>query len=209
MDWRTVGSWAIKWQLLNQVATHAIAYHASDGKANENILRFGPNYLVSTIHAIRASIRGLEHLWTLIRCPDKEKMWLNEEKKEKELVTEGYREGIRVMHTNYAFLGYLLQDLVHVLMQYPELGGIDVIIHHVLFAATSVIAGTYKVFVFPFAWLILGEMSTPLLNLRWFLTETGKSDTKLYQGATYSFAIVFTLSRIVGYVSFSFLYRNI
>ena len=29
------------------------------------------------------------------------------------------------------------------------------------------------------------------------------------QGATYSFAIVFTLSRTVGYVSFSFLYRNI
>ena len=48
-------------------------------------------------------------------------------------------------------------------------GGADVVAHHVLFALASYVCGSNRVFPWPLAWLIIGELSTLPLNLRWVL----------------------------------------
>lgn len=45
----------------------------------------------------------------------------------------------------------------------------DTVAHHGAFALASLSAGTSRAFSFAFGWLILCELSTPLLNARWFL----------------------------------------
>lgn len=48
-----------------------------------------------------------------------------------------------------------------------------------------------------FGWLILGEASTPLLNLRWFLIRTGYGSTKFFKLVQFLFALVFTATRFI------------
>jgi hypothetical protein len=54
---------------------------------------------------------------------------------------------------------------------------------------------------FMFGWLILGESSTPLLNLRWFLIRQGLGDTQLMSITSALFAVVFFVTRFVIYGS--------
>ena len=43
--------------------------------------------------------------------------------------------------------------------------------HHAVFIAGSILAGGTQTFLFPFSWLIAGELSTPLLTARWFVRQ--------------------------------------
>jgi TLC domain len=52
-----------------------------------------------------------------------------------------------------------------------------------------------------FGWLIVGELSTPLLNIRWFLIRQGLGDTAFMKVVSMSFAAVFFLTRFVIYGS--------
>jgi hypothetical protein len=65
-----------------------------------------------------------------------------------------------IEQTNHLFLSYLLIDLCHMLASFPRLGGFDMIAHHTVFITCSMVCGILRVLPFPFAWLILGELST-------------------------------------------------
>jgi len=72
-----------------------------------------------------------------------------------------------VERTWWIFLGYLVQDTFHMVLRYPKLGKLDMVIHHFVFCLAAVLAGATQTMTLPFAWLLLGEASTPLLTMRW------------------------------------------
>lgn len=160
-------------------------------KIRTKLRRQGASYLVSTIHAVVQTARGLNHLFTLFRSPITLKLY----HPENDLYpghmasllstttlgssTKYLRENDAILASNLLLTSYLLSDLIFVLLNYPTLGRMDVVLHHTAFLYCSVIGGYYQMNTFMFTWLIIGEASTPLLNLRWLLlTLTTKSKTK-------------------------------
>lgn len=70
-------------------------------------------------------------------------------------------------------LGYYFYDLQMVIQKYPKLGETPVILHHVMYmlGAVSIILYDYAHFILVL--FNLTEASTPFVNLRWFLSESG------------------------------------
>ncbi|KAL7554086.1 hypothetical protein ACHAWF_017468 [Thalassiosira exigua] len=157
--------------------------------AERVIIERGPSYAVSLLHSICVTWRGATHLWDLWSASNLDKLVLNPE--------EAIRWAqLRVARTNEMFAAYLVYDLLHVSAQYPKLGGLEVIVHHMLFAACSFINGTYALMPFPFGWLIVGEMSTVFLNARWFLLKSGREGSSLVDSVNGLFAATFFLTRV-------------
>lgn len=113
-------------------------------------------------------------------------------------------------------------DLGHVVAAYPQLGGIDTLLHHAAFFVAALVAGSQRAFNFAFGWLVLCEASTPFLNARWFYRTLKKRDSekresekktmsvalatlgirdpeKLAKVIDVGFAVTFILTRVVGY----------
>jgi len=67
---------------------------------------------------------------------------------------------------------------------------------HLIFASLSVVNGTYGLMAFPFGWLIVGEMSTVFLNIRWFLLKSGRGTSSTLDITNKLFAATFFLTRI-------------
>lgn len=106
------------------------------------VRRDAPAYVVSTFHAIFAASRGVRHIIKLWYAPAIVKLhipadiWLTPD-------MEPYMDEARtVIVTNTSLAGYLLSDLTHVLLQYPNLGKFDTVAHHFAFLCCAVIAGS-------------------------------------------------------------------
>ena len=158
----------------------------------------GPSYIISFLHSIYVTMRGIIHLYELWHASNFDKLYIPPPKD----IVDGYRFAhLHVATTNTLFLSYLLYDLVHIIIQYPKLGGVDTILHHVLFASCSLINGTYGLMAFVFGWLIVGEMSTIFLNIRWFMLKTGhgagvNNNKLLMNRVNGMFATTFFITRI-------------
>jgi len=98
------------------------------------------------------------------------------------------------------FVGYLQWDLAWCVWHVRTSKDYESLVHHTLFVAIThyVLWGWY--FKVPFAWLSLAELSTPFLNLRWFLAVLGRKDGRAYLAASLAFASTFLLTRVLGYV---------
>ncbi|KAL9191545.1 hypothetical protein ACHAXT_001251 [Thalassiosira profunda] len=160
--------------------------------AKRTLLKRGPSYVVSLTHSFYATARGVMHLHHLLYASSIDKLFI-----------EGYephrihRIGhLGVVRTNTVFLSYLCYDLMHILSQYPKLGGVDTVMHHLIFASCSVINGTFGIFPFAFGWLIVGELSTIFLNMRWFLLKSGRDKSQMLDAINQYFAASFFLTRI-------------
>lgn len=173
----------------------------SDRKRRSKLIERGPTYAVSTLHALFAIYRGLQHAPVVFRASRFLKVHIPSSVVYSPRVHELkiMNELHRIEWTNLMLTSYLLSDLYHVLMLYPKLGGKDILFHHLAFLYCSFIGGFYKVNPFMFCWLILGESSTPLLNLRWFLINAGYGHTIFLRAVEMVFAIVFFLARFVVY----------
>ena len=73
--------------------------------------------------------------------------------------------------------------------------------HHILFATVSVLQLYYKRSCFPFTWLILGELSTVFLDVRWWLIGTEQTETRsgAFMAAQVLFALSFFVTRVLLY----------
>ena len=147
----------------------------------QTLLQRGPSYLVSFLHSIITTIRGTMHLYHLWGASNFDKIYIPSKASYNAydgstIITYRWAH-LHVATTNTLFLSYLLYDLFHILLQYPRLGGVDTILHHVLFAFCSFINGTYGLMAFQFGWLIVGELSTIFLNIRWFLIKTNNNSS--------------------------------
>jgi hypothetical protein len=72
------------------------------------------------------------------------------------------------------------------------------IAHHVGFITAAFVCGSGRILPFPFAWLICGEVSSPFLNLRWYLKLLG-GDSLTMKVTNAVFALLFFVSRVVVY----------
>ena len=97
------------------------------------------------------------------------------------------------------FLSWLLYDILHMVFQFPALGGFDMISHHIGFILSACICGSCRALPFAFGWLIIGECSSIFLNIRWFLIVTGRGASALLHASNVAFAVAFFLARIVAY----------
>eukprot|EP00180_Rhodochaete_pulchella_P001797 Plantae.Rhodophyta-Rhodochaete_pulchella.ctg2700.p1 GENE.Plantae.Rhodophyta-Rhodochaete_pulchella.ctg2700~~Plantae.Rhodophyta-Rhodochaete_pulchella.ctg2700.p1 ORF type:complete len:179 (+),score=26.22 Plantae.Rhodophyta-Rhodochaete_pulchella.ctg2700:1-537(+) len=98
----------------------------------------------------------------------------------------------------------MLYDLAHVVFEYPKLGGLDMFLHHIFFLVGAWLGSASRTMVFPFGWLLLTELSTIFLNLRWFLIKTDHGDGKIMTFVAIAFAVTFGLSRVVTYAAGTF-----
>ena len=160
--------------------------------AKQTLTKRGPSYIISFLHSIYVTFRGINHLYELWYASNLDKLYIPSID-----LIDSYRYAhLHVATTNTLFLSYLIYDLVHIIHQYPKLGGVDTIVHHTLFALCSVINGTYGLMAFQFGWLIIGEVSTIFLNIRWFLLKSGRGNSVLLDKVNGMFAITFFISRI-------------
>lgn len=170
-------------------------------KRIKKILQLGPSYVTAGVHALLLSGRGIIHFLDLIH----EDPAVQVHKVTAEYVqdnshfTQILNAQTSVMISNIMFCGWLCYDILHVLHLYPKVGGIDFLIHHVAFLGASVINGTYQIFIFQFSWLIIGELSSIFINLRWFLIQTGRGATSTMWLCNMLFAWLFFLTRVILY----------
>ena len=86
------------------------------------------------------------------------------------------------------FPSWLLYDLAHLLLSFPALGAADTVAHHAGFICASAICGAHRILPFAFGWLIVGELSSPLLNVRWLLIHAGRRRVAVLQRVNVGFA---------------------
>lgn len=195
----------VSWELLYWVSRLAMRSLAARSFFHSQVRRDAPAYIVSTAHAIYAASRGFTHLRVLAQAPPILKNHLPQDVTvfvssigEKAALTF-VNESRRVVQTNASLAGYLTSDLIRVITSYPNLGKLDTIAHHAVFLFCAFVAGWYRIYPFMFSWLILGEASTPFLNMRWFLIKQGMGDTQLMAIVSILFAGLFFLTRFCMY----------
>lgn len=127
----------------------------AETRALELLADLGPSYFVSIMHATIVGVRGVFHATSLLGAPSNVKLVMAAAHG-----TQWAETLSAIEQTNHLFLSYLLVDLCHMLASFPRLGGLDMIAHHVVFIVCSAVCGSLRVLPFPFAWLILGELST-------------------------------------------------
>lgn len=167
---------------------------ALDPNHHEILVSHGPSYVCSMIHCLINGYCGIVQLVGLYDAPSEVKLVFPPVPEE---VTQ-YIRGVEL--SNAFFFAYLAFDLFHVLRSYPKLGGIDTVAHHCVFLTCSIINGGYQILPYPFSWLIIGELSTIFLNIRWALIKTGRGSTPFFQWVQYSFALTFFITRVVIYL---------
>jgi hypothetical protein len=144
---------------------------ARDAKEKE-FVECAPSHVMSLVHAVLISRLGLSIMAKLWDSPVHDKFYINES------TSEDVSKGIDLIErANWLFFGYMVDDLVNVLARYPKLGKIDMVAHHAVFIACAILAGATQTFLFPFSWLLAGELSTPLLTVRWFVRQLAATES--------------------------------
>ena len=143
-------------------------------------------------------VTGVGHVAALVSAPPAVKL-VNAAARGTTPELEAALDGIEL--TNHLFLSYLIYDLCHMVAAFPTLGGWDMMAHHTVFIICSGVCGTLRVLGFPFAWLIVGELSTIWLGVRWFLIKTGRGAERSMELSNVAFAATFFATRIVAYAA--------
>ncbi|GMI82196.1 hypothetical protein like AT1G31300 [Hibiscus trionum] len=77
-------------------------------------------------------------------------------------------------------LGYFFSDLAMTLWQYPALGGMEYVIHHILSGiavAYSMFTGEAQLYTYM---VLISEVTTPEIHLRWYLDTAGMKQSIAY-----------------------------
>lgn len=77
-------------------------------------------------------------------------------------------------------LGYFLSDLAMILWLFPSLGGKEYILHHglsIYAMLLSLISGKGQIYILM---VLFSEITTPFVNLRWYLDLAGQKSSSLY-----------------------------
>jgi len=156
----------------------------------EKLVRIGPSYAVAFVHAVLTAVRGSMHVVALLRAPPAAQLAIPAAHDD-----AWYAAAEATTSTNLLFFSYLAYDLVHVIADYPLQGGVDTIAHHAGFMAASLVCGLHRILPFPFGWLLVGEVSSIPLDIRWFLLTTGRTSSR----TNVAFASTFFLCRVCVY----------
>ena len=172
------------------MAPSLVTSSAKEGAA-ATLSQFGASYANSFIHAAILTVRGVYHVTQVIAGPPT--CQLQGHSSECSALADA------CMSTGAIFLGYLIYDSMHLVACYPNLGGLDTLAHHLAFILSTIICNTYLRMLLPFSWLLIGELSTLPLNVRWFLITSGRGATRAMTAVNVSFALSFFCTRILLY----------
>jgi hypothetical protein len=133
--------------------------------------RAAASYMVSFVHAFFLSWAGWRIVYHLHAGTVRERLALygNEDAS-----FIGFVEIVTI-----AFFSYVVYDLLHVIEQYPDLGGVDILVHHLGFFTASLLAYAYGAYPYMLGWLCTCECSTPFLNVRFFVKSWREMDHTL------------------------------
>uniref|UniRef100_A0A5B7BRC0 Putative transmembrane protein 56-like n=1 Tax=Davidia involucrata TaxID=16924 RepID=A0A5B7BRC0_DAVIN len=97
-------------------------------------------------------------------------------------------------------VGYFLADLGMISWLYPSLGGIEYIVHHSLSGisvAYSMLTGEGQLYIFM---VLISEVTTPEINMRWYLDITGLKRSNAYLINGVMIFIAWLVARILLFV---------
>ncbi|CAL0315682.1 unnamed protein product [Lupinus luteus] len=99
-------------------------------------------------------------------------------------------------------IGYFITDLAMIFWYFPALGGLQYVLHHGLsmFSITlSLLSGQVQIYVLM---ILLSEITTPFVNLRWYLNAAGLKSSKLYIANGIAMFLVWLVARILLFIYF-------
>lgn len=100
---------------------------ALEEKNFSTLINQGPSYVCSMFHCLINGIRGIDQFYGLFYAPTFVKL-------SRSNTPIGFERSVmNVKISNTIFAAYLVADLYHVMKQFPKLGGMDTIIHHMVF----------------------------------------------------------------------------
>ncbi|KAG2378641.1 hypothetical protein C9374_008280 [Naegleria lovaniensis] len=149
--------------------------------------------LVSNVHAI-ISFGGA--LWAIIMTAECYKRW--------DVVASCFDYEAGYLTLQYT-IGYFTYDLVFMLLFYKELGGIGLVLHHFFGIVGWGLILSYENFSFFALLFTLTEATTPFVNQRWFLYESGMKDKPIYSVFGFLLWLSWSLVRMP-LVPFTFMY---
>ncbi|KAK9069055.1 hypothetical protein SSX86_013171 [Deinandra increscens subsp. villosa] len=124
---------------------------------------------ISTIHALFAAI-GSTYLLVISELFD-------EAAQEELLINRSSALSDAVLGIS---IGYFLADLMMIIWTYPTLGGLEYFLHHglsLLAIGQSLLSGQVQFYILI---VLFTEITTPFVNLRWYLEMAGKKNSTLY-----------------------------
>ena len=180
--------WEVVWQI-GGIFAHLLFQHPK-------ITKFGMSYTTAFINALLCSIGGT---WCAISLlADSYAARAVVDVASPSMYWPYLAPGVFIYQgCAHCFLGWLMMDIVHTLLHFPKLGGMDTILHHVSFMCLTALGSSYSIFPFVVSWLLLGEISSLPLNIRWLLINSGRGDSQALTATNAVFAISFFVVRVV------------
>lgn len=185
VDWPPIFVYVMIWEGIYQISKKCCSL--SD---HPKIREMGASYATAFVNATFCSIAGL-FISTVLGSADIPERALVIDEPPLDAVTS------MVYTIVQSFVGWLIMDLFHVLTHFPSLGGWDTVLHHAGFIVLSLCGYGFRVLPFAVGWLLLGEISTLFLNLRFFMINSGLGETRAMKLTNYAFASTFFLTRVV------------
>lgn len=183
VEWGLLLALALVWELIYRMGKAACS-RAQHSKVVEE----GGSYVAAFVNACVCSVAGSMITLRLLASDETSRAILSSSQVESPSA---------IFVAAYAFVGYLLMDAVHLFTFYPRLGGVDMCLHHGLFIFVALVDLGYRIFPFPIGWLLLGEVSSLFLNIRWFLIHSGRGDSAALSAVNYLFAATFFIFRVL------------
>jgi hypothetical protein len=167
---------ALVWEIPRQCVGALVRWRYGPKKGTKpsekqkEFLDCASSYVVSAAHAVVVSGLGLKIMARLWNAPSYDKFYVHESTKDLDVID-------LIERTNWLFFGYMMDDLAHVLLRYPQLGKMDMVVHHLVFIICAILAGGTQIYMWQFSWLIIGELSTPLLTAKWFMRQAASANS--------------------------------
>ncbi|KAF9591808.1 hypothetical protein IFM89_007363 [Coptis chinensis] len=99
-------------------------------------------------------------------------------------------------------IGYFVSDLGMILWYFPELGGLEYVLHHALSMFSillSLISGQGQFYILI---VLFSESTTPFVNLRWYLDVAKQKSSKLYICNGVALFLGWLVARIILFIYF-------
>ncbi|KAL8215131.1 hypothetical protein R6Q57_004580 [Mikania cordata] len=99
-------------------------------------------------------------------------------------------------------IGYFLSDLAMIIWTYPTLGGLEYVLHHGLSLFSiiqSLLSGQLQFYILI---VLFTEITTPFVNLRWYLEVAGKKSSMLYMMNGVAMFVGWLVARVFLFVFF-------
>ncbi|KAI5670979.1 hypothetical protein M9H77_11343 [Catharanthus roseus] len=99
-------------------------------------------------------------------------------------------------------VGYFFSDLGMIIWFYPSLGGLEYVVHHLLSMVSvmyAILTGEGQLYTFM---VLISEMTTPSVNLRWYLDAVGMKKSRAYLINGFAMLLTWLVARIVLFMYF-------